>query len=212
MLLRDILEYVEDSELSTPSLIENLSSPDADIKKSALRKIVNYIHLGLLDLNTRFHFNTTVVPLKLFSNISIYQPRITSNIALLDVYDSDGCPLKFPEYADDGDWDIKQIDNGSFIVREPSDNVTLMFVYSTVPKKVTDLDTDIDIPEVALEALLFFVALKGVATFSPNMNEVAFNQSDMFKKRYLAKIHELKEAGFGYVRNREAITIDRGFR
>lgn len=212
MRVSDIIEFIALGELSTLNFIEDLESSDIAKKKVAIKKLSNYIYLGVLDLYSKFHFKTTIVTVKTFADVAIYQPRISSNIALMDVYDCLGEPLKFPEHEGDDTWDIKQIDSNTFLVQEPEDDKEIMFVFSAVPERVIDIDKEYDLPEVCLNALLFFVAMKGVSSFAPNMNQFSFEQTDVFRKRYEYEIHKLREIGVGNTGGRLARPIQEDMR
>lgn len=195
MQYSDLIKYIKYSEISTLSFIKDLSSTDPAKVQEAKERLLTYIHLALIDLNNIFFLKTAVEAVKTYPQVFIVESRLKSRGMLLEVYDSSGEPLRFPQIVDDEEWDIKEVNSGTYMLREPAEG-EIFFVYSDVGE-IPDEDREVDIPDVFIEALVLFVAQKGMSTMASNSMNTTENKQVLFQNKYKDKIKELQDLGYG---------------
>lgn len=208
MTYLDLINYIKYSEISTLSFIKDLSDPLK--REESQKRLLTYIHLGLIDLNNIFHLKTLVEKVDTYPEVYMYQTRSKNRGLLLGVYDEHGDELEFPTLLDDDDSDIQEINAGSYMLKHPKKG-ELFFVYSSVGSNPS-LDEEVDIPDVFLEALILFVAQKGMATMATNSVNTNENKQILFSNKYKEKVEELKMLGYGKTSHILSFRVqDRGF-
>lgn len=183
MKLKELIEHL-DSELSQYNMGFNT---EEGLNPVALKQILPFINLGLINLYSRFPIKTNWVRIRLYENITIYhldKKYLQSNTESSE-------PIKYIEDADnnfpllDRIIKIDQVFAGSGVelpvnndkhclsvftpyantiqVPCPKEGDSISVIYRAAPKKISDscdTETDIDIPYPYLNALIYFILSK----------------------------------------------------
>ena len=182
MTVEDIVEYTKYSELAQLGVIKRLTDPATE--EDALKQIVSYINLGLIELYKRFSLRVeeTVVTLDegqtiyTLSSANIYHISNNPTGYLSDLpgdfnhvmacYNEAGHSYSINQEDDSlsvltPSWNTIQVPN-------PITNEGLFVIYSSGPDKlswITDVQTtyalDVPLPPMLLEALGHYIGYRG---------------------------------------------------
>lgn len=168
--------------------------------------IIKFIHLGISELFNRFNLSIKVEAINTNTELALYEIRNEDINMLLSIYNSDGQELKQTDVLG-GDYDYKLINYRSFLLRKPKNDL-LFAVYKASPKRVTDLEDKVDLPEAMTDALLIYIAYMGHSS----INKDNVNEASAYLKRFDQACHELDMQGYKISLNTEFIDLKaRGF-
>lgn len=208
MYLSDVLDFVVNSEISGLGVVEKYLKKDGSLAYIEARdSLVNHINLGLNQLSTRFFTNTEVEIIDTYPEINVYTLKQERLVRVMDVYDSTGKSLKFPDTVGSTEFDIKELAFDTFLIPKPIEE-KLMFVCKVNHPTVT-LDTDlILIPEAMIEALVNYVVSKVYGSVGGVSNQ----QNNTFYQKFELSCTRLVE--YGYSNHIDSLAKDitkRGF-
>lgn len=169
--------------------------------------MLGFINMGVADLYRRFDLRIKSETVITNDDLALYELKSTDVLMLLSLYDRNGRELTQTDVLDSNQYDYKQINYRSFLLRKPFNGyIYTLYKASAIPLK--DENDYIDIPDAMIEALLAHIAYSAFSTINrDNMNE--FNT---YLQRYELACQSLENQGYKISINTERINmITKGF-
>lgn len=208
MKLSEILDLLAAGELANLAYAEN-----GVIVTGKIPAIVNAINLGLKKLYTRFKLKRGYVNISITPEVLLYPLTINNVLTISNptgfILDSE-FPDDVLEIVDikDNDGNSITINDGNLVLLKPTvlkflkpveTANTYSIEYLALPNKVIytdDVDIDVELPDVYLNALLMFIASRFYSpvgiSFDANRNSMDMS----FIQRYEAECQLLESKGF----------------
>lgn len=191
MIVEDIFTYVKYGDLANIGLTDRLKSTDPNVKATAEEQLISYINLGLIELYKRFLISVEAEVIKTHPLVKVYTLRNNKIARILDVYDSEGKSLKFPHVVNVESCDIRELGNRVYMLTNPKDE-EIVFTYQGLHPTIKNKNNNLDIPEVALEALLNYIGNKAYATIGGSKQQDQL----MYLNKYEESCKVLEQEGY----------------
>ncbi|MDA3806688.1 MAG: hypothetical protein PF440_02140 [Thiomicrorhabdus sp.] len=195
MLVKDILKHATRSELSQLALkdVGDLDSLDTVTTVQQVHRdtLIGFLNLGVAALHRKFQLDVVVESIQTAVGISLYQLRENSIGALLNVYDATGRELTEQLTTGTAEYDYKRITYTSFLFTNPTDT-EVHFVFQKIPTGSVAISDNVDILDIFLEPLLYYIATKAFAS----LGAASLPSYQMFSAKYESSCLELASQGY----------------
>ena len=180
MLISDIITLARDTEL------EGISS-----KSLTDSKLLSFIKLASIELHKRFSIRTSAEVLKISAYTNMYTLRNTDVMQIIAIYDTEGNELKEMEVQNSDDYDYKRITYNTILLNTDLSDTEIVVVYKASTPTI-ELDGELEIPDVMIDALLLYIAYKAHTTL-----KITNTESDtVLYARFEASCNKLSELGY----------------
>lgn len=194
MKVGDVIEIIKVSSLNNLAVARN----DAALMK--------FIYLGVSELYRRFNLSIKTETVVTNPNLTLYELKSKNVSLLLDVYNTNGKKLQQTDVIN-GHCDYKILNYKSFLLTKPKNDL-LFAVYKASPETITDTDTELELPDAMIDALLTYVGYLGHST----INKDNINESSAYSKRFDTACSELEAQGYRIDINSEySSLVSKGF-
>ena len=180
MTVKEVIEIAKHTVLSQISAKQN----DTLIKYC--------IYLGLAELYRKFNLSIKSEVIQTVQEQNQYDMRNADLTQILAIYDKYGKQLQQAVTINDQDYDYKQLNYRSFLLRKPADGY-LVVVYKASPPMIQSDDDVLDIPAEFLTALLDFVAYRCHTTLN---KDGQLQEANLHYQRFTVSCAELENAGY----------------
>ena len=174
--------------------------------------LVAFINLGLIEIYKRFVLKTDEAVLNLVDGKTIYKldgtdPNVTLGndpfMYLISAYGQDVNATDYtpedtiilPINVEDDINSINTITYNEVQIPLVTTGALISLIYASTPTKVTldNLDQDLDIPDVFVEALLNYMGYRG----HTSINETGQSEDDLYYMKFEKSCNKVRELGVG---------------
>jgi hypothetical protein len=176
MTVKEIIRYAKSGGLKPIN-----STNDDDL--------IDYINLGVIELNKRFNLNTKEIIIARKPKVQIYPlPTDTNYIQL--VYSDAGKMLRINEEDTPGE-SVFTPSPFTLLVPLSVKGDKISVVYSASFPRLTDLEDKLELPDSVFEALLHYIAFQAKASIDSSINA----ESNAHWLRFEASVKNILELG-----------------
>lgn len=196
MIIQDIIDIVK------------IKNPNLAIAKNT-DVLIKFIYLGVSELYRLFNLSIKEETIITSINLALYELKSNDVSMLIEVFDTNGRPLKQTDVLNALDWDYKIINYRSFAVHYPHDGY-LYAVYKACPVMYKDANDILDIPDAMVDALILYVSYmlhSTVTSPSASLGRSASTEGIEYYKMFKAACAELENEGYKIPLNAETLSI-----
>ena len=194
MLLGELVKIIE-------SRLQNFNlGNDADLIRS-------YVNLGMSEIYNRFNLKLGSETIHTNPDQAMYTLRSNDVNLLLAIYRPDGVELKQSDVTDGRDFDYKQVNYNTFILRKAFDGI-LYAIYKASPITLEDNEDEVLLPAPLLEPLITYVTYRILSILYRDQGSEAMSYYQVYK----AMVGELDAQGYTIPIDTERLAVQaKGF-
>lgn len=171
--------------------------------------LIKFIYLGLSELYRLFNLKIREETIITTVNLGYYELKNDDVSMLIEVFDTNGRPLKQTDVLDSLVWDYKIINYRSFALHHPHDGY-LYAVYKACPIVLEDKEDILDIPDAMIDALLLYVGYmlhSTVTSPASSLGRSAATEGIEYYKLFKAACAELENEGYKIPLSAETLSV-----